>query len=303
MLRPYHGLLILLRAWSAWQTMGPALVLYHYAEGPARLSQWPLYVGALLAQFALDILMAAIRTRSLGMPLRSIVRPLAWTWCIDGVLATVGLSAVVATHGRVRDDPLPLGARRSDLAAGQRPPPAGRTLAQSWQGRHGGPQRSSAAGPADRVSPTATAWEEAIAAAQSEIDASWGTRIAAIAVADVDRLSEQGSANDTLGHSVGDALIAATASSLLHRQGSPAQLGRDGTEFGVLWVTTHEEYEAFDFVGTLTGAMTGSDALEHVSVLASIGSATTPPAASVEAALEVTRDGQLFAHKQRRLVT
>jgi len=298
MLRPYRGYSFLLRAASAWQTMGPALVLYHFGDGSARLSQWPLYVGALLAQFALDILMAAIRTRSLGMPLRSVVRPLGWTWCIDGVLATVGLSAVVATNGSFAMIPFlvaPVGLIW--LLASDRRQQVERSLSlgKAVMEARDEARLDPLTGVANR-----RAWEEAMAAAQTEVDASWGTRIAAIAVADVDRLKR---VNDTLGHSVGDALIAATASSLLRDAPEGATIARlGGDEFGVLWVTTREEYEAFDFVATLTGAMTGSDALEHVPVLASIGFATTPPAATVEAALEVA-DAELFAHKQRRMVT
>jgi len=298
MLRPYRGYSFLLRAASAWQTMGPALVLYHFGDGRVRLSQWPLYVCALLAQFAIDTLMACIRVRSLGMSLRSVVRPLTWTWCVDAVLATVGLSAVVATRGSFTMLPFliaPVGLIW--LLASDRRQQVERSLSlgKAVMEARDEARLDPLTGVANR-----RAWEEAMAAAQTEIDASWGTRIAAIAVADVDRLKR---VNDTLGHSVGDALIAATASALLRSAPEGATIARlGGDEFGVLWVTTREEFEAFDFVARMTAGMTGTDTLEHVPVLASIGFATSPPAATVDAALQVA-DAELFAHKQRRLVT
>jgi len=298
MIRPHRGHSFLLRAASAWQTMGPALVLYHFGDGNVRLSQWPLYVCALLAQFALDTVTAAIRIRSLGMPLRSVVRPLTWTWCVDSVLATVGLSAVVATHGSFTMIPFlmaPVGLIW--LLASDRRQQVERsiTLGKAVMEARDEARLDPLTGVANR-----RAWEEAMTAAQTEIDASWGTRIAAIAVADVDRLKR---VNDTLGHSVGDALIAATASALLREAPADATIARlGGDEFGVLWVTTREEYEAFDFVAMLTAAMVSTDTTEQVPVLASVGFATSPPAATVDAALEVA-DAELFAHKQRRAVS
>jgi len=90
-----------------------------------------------------------------------------------------------------------------------------------------------------------------------------------------------------LGHSVGDALIAATASALRRSAPEGATLARvGGDEFGVLWVTTREEFEAADFVALLRAVMTGEEGVDQLPLLASIGFETTPPAACVEEAIE-----------------
>jgi diguanylate cyclase (GGDEF)-like protein len=129
------------------------------------------------------------------------------------------------------------------------------------------------------------------------VHASWGTRVVAVAIADVDRLKQ---VNDTLGHPVGDALIAATASALLRESPPDATVARlGGDEFGVLWVTTRDEYAASDFEGSLRTVMTGGDTAQQFPVLASIGFATCPTEESVLAAVEQA-DSNLVSQKRRR---
>ncbi|MEQ1701648.1 MAG: GGDEF domain-containing protein [Ilumatobacteraceae bacterium] len=295
MQRPHRFHAFLLRAASCWQTIGPALVMYHFHDGPVRLSNWPIYVAALLSQFAIDTVMANIRGRSLQLNGASILKPLAWTFAIDTVLATVGFSAVLATHGSFAVLPFlaaPIGLiwllahdRRQQVEASL-------SLGQAVLEARDEARLDPLTGVANR-----RAWEEAVAAAQQELDASWGTRIAVVAIADVDRLKQ---VNDTLGHSVGDALIAATAAGLLREAPTGATIARlGGDEFGVLWVATREEYEASQFEERLRAVMTRNSTVEQLPVLASIGFATTPPHATVEAAVEHA-DSELFAQKQQR---
>lgn len=295
MQRPHRFHAFLLRAASCWQTVGPALVMYHFHDGPVRLSNWPIYVAALLSQFAIDTVMANIRGRSLQLTGASILKPLAWTFAIDTVLATVGLSAVLATHGSFAVLPFlvaPIGLiwllahdRRQQVEASL-------SLGQAVLEARDEARLDPLTGVANR-----RAWEEAVAAAQKELDASWGTRIAVVAIADVDRLKQ---VNDTLGHSVGDALIAATAAGLLREAPTGASIARlGGDEFGVLWVATREEYEASEFEERLRAVMTRNATVDQLPVLASIGFATTPPHATVEAAVEHA-DSELFAQKQQR---
>lgn len=295
MRRPFRLHSFLLRAASCWQTIGPALVLYHLHDGEVRLSNWPIYVAALLSQFAIDSVMANIRGRSLKLTGASIVKPLAWTFAIDTVLATVGFSAVVATRGSFAVLPFlaaPIGLiwllahdRREQVEASL-------SLGQAVREARDEARLDPLTGVANR-----RAWEEAVASAQQELTASWGTRIAIVAIADVDRLKQ---VNDTLGHSVGDALIAATAAGLRREAPAGATIARlGGDEFGVLWVATREEYEASEFETRLRTVMTRSDAVEQLPVLASIGFASTPPHETVEAAVE-RADSDLFAQKQQR---
>jgi diguanylate cyclase (GGDEF)-like protein len=298
MTRPYRLHSFLLRAASCWQTMGPALVMYHFHDGPVRLSNWPIYVLALLSQFAIDSVMATIRVRSLRMPLRTVVRPLLWTFGTDTVMAMIGLSAVLATGGTFASIPFlaaPIGLiwllahdRRKQVETSL-------TLGQAVLEARDEARLDPLTGVANR-----RAWEDSIQQAETEIRASWGTRIAVVAIADVDRLKQ---VNDTLGHSVGDALLAATAGSLLREAPQDATVARlGGDEFGVLWVTTREEYEVSGFSERLRAVMTTTDAGAELPVLASIGFATTPPAESVEAAIEQA-DADLFGRRQQRRLT
>jgi diguanylate cyclase (GGDEF)-like protein len=295
MKRPHRFHSFLLRAASCWQTIGPALVMYHFHDGEVRLSKWPIYLAALLSQFLIDTVMANIRGRSLQLTGASIVKPLLWTFAIDTVMATVGLSAVLATHGSFAVLPFlaaPIGLiwllahdRRAQVEASL-------SLGQAVLEARDEARLDPLTGVANR-----RAWEEAVQAAQQEITASWGTRIAFVAIADVDRLKQ---VNDTLGHSVGDALIAATAGGLRREAPAGATIARlGGDEFGVLWVATREEYEASAVEERLRAVMSRDATVEHLPVLASIGFATTPPHASVEAAVEHA-DSELFAQKQQR---
>ena len=296
MRRPHPTHSFLLRAASAWQTMGPVLVLLHFGHGqPPSLSHWPLYIAALLSQFVIDMVLVTIRARSLRMPLRSLRQPLLWTWAMDTVMATIGLGAVLATGGSFTVLPFlaaPIGLIWLLANDRQRQVETSLTLGQAVLDARGEARLDQLTGAANR-----RAWEEAVEAAQTEIDASWGTRIAVVAIADVDRLKQ---VNDTLGHSVGDALIAATANALRRAAPEGATLARiGGDEFGVLWVTTREEFEAADFVDSLRTAMTDNEDVDQLQLLASIGFATTPPAISVEEAIEHA-DVDLFEQKELR---
>ena len=61
----------MLRVVNAWYAIGPALVLGLAGEGPPRSADWPLYLAALVAQFALDFAVTAAREWiALGVPPR-----------------------------------------------------------------------------------------------------------------------------------------------------------------------------------------------------------------------------------------
>ena len=293
--RPFRMHSFLLRAASSWQTMGPALVLFHFHDGPVQLSKWPIYLVALLAQFAIDATMALIRVRSLGMPIASLTRLLLWTFAIDTVMALIGFSAVLATDGTLSVVPFlvaPIGLIWLLAHDRRRQVETSLSLGKAVLEARDEARLDPLTGVANR-----RAWEEAVLEAQSELHASWGTRIAVVAIADVDRLKH---VNDTLGHSGGDALLAATAGALSREAPEGATVARlGGDEFGVLWVATREQYEASAFVERLRAVMTAGEAVEHLPVLASIGVATTPPEDSIDAAIE-RADTDLFEQKQRR---
>jgi HD-GYP domain-containing protein (c-di-GMP phosphodiesterase class II) len=83
----------------AWHAVGPALVLAIAGERGPRLSDWPLYVVALFAQFAVDTLWAAGREWiALGVRPSVQVRAMVWVYAIDAGLAPMGLAVAFAAQ-------------------------------------------------------------------------------------------------------------------------------------------------------------------------------------------------------------
>jgi diguanylate cyclase (GGDEF)-like protein len=82
---------------ASWHAVGPACVLVLAGERPFAWHDWPLYVGALGAQFAFDWAGAALRDHvAHGVPLRRLA---SYLLCVDAVdlgLAPVGLLAASA---------------------------------------------------------------------------------------------------------------------------------------------------------------------------------------------------------------
>ena len=89
-----------LRLVSSWHAVGPAVVLA-LAAAPAdrvpRWSAWPVYLGALAAQFTLDATVTWIRQEGLGA--KSHLRAQAFSYAVDTGLAPIGLLlAFAAVH-------------------------------------------------------------------------------------------------------------------------------------------------------------------------------------------------------------
>jgi HD-GYP domain-containing protein (c-di-GMP phosphodiesterase class II) len=82
----------------AWHSVGPVLVLAASGLGGVpRLSHAPVYVAALIAQWAFDFASNALRQwLGSGIPPRALLRPLSWVYVVDGTLAPVGLLAAAA---------------------------------------------------------------------------------------------------------------------------------------------------------------------------------------------------------------
>src|SRR6478609_3915904 len=90
---------LVLRLLNASYAIGPALVLGLAGEPPPTLSQWPLYVAALAAQFALDFAVTAARQWiTLGVPPRNHLRAMTSVYVIDAGLAPVGLAVAFAAQ-------------------------------------------------------------------------------------------------------------------------------------------------------------------------------------------------------------
>jgi HD-GYP domain-containing protein (c-di-GMP phosphodiesterase class II) len=84
---------MLLRLVNSWHAVGPVLVLAVAGERGVSLSDWPLYVVALGAQFAFDFASGGIRDYAvLGTSPLSQLRLMRRAFVVDAALAPVGLA-------------------------------------------------------------------------------------------------------------------------------------------------------------------------------------------------------------------
>jgi len=83
----------------AWYAVGPALVLGLAGERGPQLSDWPLYLAALLSQFVVDTAFTAGREwLALGVRPAVQLRAMVWVYAIDAGLAPVGLAVAFASE-------------------------------------------------------------------------------------------------------------------------------------------------------------------------------------------------------------
>ena len=81
---------------SAWYVAGPVIVLAAFGAGPPRLSDWPIYVLALLCQFAVDFAVTTGRAwYAFGTPPGSQLTQMLSAWVVDSALAPVGLFVAI----------------------------------------------------------------------------------------------------------------------------------------------------------------------------------------------------------------
>ena len=94
-----HVQRVLLRVVTAWHAVGPALVLGLVGERGPRLSDWPIYLVALAAQFVVDAASAAGREwLALGVRPSVQLRAMTSVYAIDAGLAPVGLAVAFAAE-------------------------------------------------------------------------------------------------------------------------------------------------------------------------------------------------------------
>src|SRR5919198_4469343 len=186
---------------SCWHSVGPALLLALFASSTARWSQWPLYLCALAAQFALDFTSSAGREwLAFGMSPRKLLPFFGWVYTVDALLAPVGFLAARESETMRYAFLLTLApACLLALLARERRNRIER--AQAFQHAYDGAfleaRRDALTGLANRL-----AWEEAIARAQAANPAP-APRGSAILL-DVDCLKL---ANDSRGHEFGEEVL------------------------------------------------------------------------------------------------
>jgi HD-GYP domain-containing protein (c-di-GMP phosphodiesterase class II) len=83
---------ILIQPLNSWYSIGPVAVLAIAGERSPRLSDWPVYVGALLAQFVVDYAIQAPHQRFVnGLPFSLMARYMSWAFLVEAALAPVGV--------------------------------------------------------------------------------------------------------------------------------------------------------------------------------------------------------------------
>jgi len=85
----------------SWHAVGPAVVLLLAGEPEPSLGAWPVVLGALAAQFAFDLASSTAREwLAIGVPPRTLLRPMGWVFLVDALLAPIGLLATLAADDR-----------------------------------------------------------------------------------------------------------------------------------------------------------------------------------------------------------
>ena len=97
MRRRRHPQRALISFGDAWHAVGPAVVLLAAGSPDASLEHWPVYLLALVAQFAFDFVATAARELyEYGIRLRDQVPDAIWIWAVDGLLSPIALVAAIS---------------------------------------------------------------------------------------------------------------------------------------------------------------------------------------------------------------
>jgi HD-GYP domain-containing protein (c-di-GMP phosphodiesterase class II) len=86
---------------DSWFAVGPALVFLVASPGAPDGRDWPVYVAALAAQFAVDFVASFVREGlNEGVSLREQIDEIRWIQLVDSLLAPVGLAVAFAAVER-----------------------------------------------------------------------------------------------------------------------------------------------------------------------------------------------------------
>jgi diguanylate cyclase (GGDEF)-like protein len=272
---------------SCWHAVGPALVLSLFASPTSRWSQWPLYLGALAAQFALDFTSSAGREwLAFGHSPRKLLPFFGWVYTVDVLLAPVGFLAARESETMQYAFLLALAPacllallareRRSRIERAQ-------AFQHAYDGAYLEARQDALTGLANRL-----AWEEA---ARGET-----ATPASVIVLDVDCLKL---ANDTRGHEFGDEVlrhVAALVRGAVREDDLVARVG--GDEIAVL-LANADELRCAEAVTRLRDAFASAPPLDGFPLSAALGSATAAAETTLAEAQRLA-DERLYAEKSRR---
>ena len=87
----------LLRIGDAWYSVWPVAVLVLAGATSVEWGDWPVYLGALAAQFGFDFATTTVRVRlGLGVPVKELAPELGAIYLVDALLSPIALVAAVA---------------------------------------------------------------------------------------------------------------------------------------------------------------------------------------------------------------
>ncbi len=280
---------------SCWHAVGPALVIWTLAPGPPRLGAWPVYLLALVAQFAFDLGGNAAR-HALGRTIaaRDLLEPFGWVFLIDALLAPLGLLAALgaATEPARALLVLPVVGLFALLAHDRRRRiDRSIELGRAYANASEEARTDSLTGVRNRL-----AWEEALAAAAAGERAEWEPF--AVVLVDIDGLK---AANDAHGHDFGDRVLRATARAVVSAVSPSDLVARiGGDEFAVL-APCSDERRCAALVARIRKAVATHPLVGGFALAASVGGASAPTAGSLTDAL-LAADAELYGVKaQARL--
>ena len=278
--RRFHELLV--RAISGWHCLGPVTVLLISDVRVASFDDWPIWAAALLSQFVLDVLAATIRFWCLGVRLRKLVRPMAWTFRIDCLLAPVALAIVIAAGptlvsvGLIALPVILIAVLSKDRTAHLE---EALTIGEAFASV----QEEARVDPMTKVG-NRRAWSEAMAKAREALAADpVGVEVFVLS-ADLDHLK---AVNDRFGHAAGDELITTFARLLDASAPFGATVARlGGDEFGVLSCGPRGSHEPTRHLADLRAAIGALAPMAGGRLSASIGCAMCPDHRTIESAVE-----------------
>jgi HD-GYP domain-containing protein (c-di-GMP phosphodiesterase class II) len=98
--RRAHPARLLVQLVNSWHAVGPALVMLAFGEPGPSWSSWPALVAAFAAQFSIDVVSSAIRSRlAFGIGVREHLASMAWVYLVDASLMPIGFAlAIAAAH-------------------------------------------------------------------------------------------------------------------------------------------------------------------------------------------------------------
>jgi diguanylate cyclase (GGDEF)-like protein len=281
---------------TGWQSVGPAMVFAIAHAHTPQVSDWPVYVAALGAQFVLDAAVTWTRNGyGLQVPFVHLRDALAFTFASDALLAPVGLAAAAAAPGSAAAlwFLAPVTALLAMLQSDRRRQiDRNVALGIAFDDTRALARRDTLTGLGNRL-----AWEETVGACASCDDA------VGVVLADVDGLK---AANDEYGHSMGDRLLVAIADVLCDAVATVTDVAPPdavfrlgGDEFAVL-LPSHGARDAAAVAAAIRHALGAHGALDGVvAVSASVGAGHAVGGGRLLEAID-TADRQVNAEKDRR---